>query len=102
MHTSTMVYNEIPADEQRQERTFTFEEAYKKSLDYFNGDELAAKVWVNKYAIKDSYGKIYERSPDDMHWRIARELARIERKYPNPMTEQELYDLLKNFRYIVP
>ena len=102
MLTSTMVSKENPVAEERQERTYTFDEAFKKSLDYFNGDELAAKVWVNKYAIKDSYGKIYEQSPDDMHWRIARELARVERKYPNPMSEQELYDLLKDFKYIVP
>ena len=102
MLTNTMISKENQVEEKRQERTYTFEEAYKKSLEYFNGDELAAKVWVNKYAIKDSYGKIYEQSPDDMHWRIAREIARIERKYPNPMSEQELYDLLKEFRYIVP
>ena len=97
-----MVFIENPLTEERKERTYTFDEAYKKSLEYFNGDELAAKVWVNKYAIKDSYGKIYEQSPDDMHWRIARELARVERKYHNPMTEQEMYDLLKDFKYIVP
>ncbi|MDR1673092.1 MAG: adenosylcobalamin-dependent ribonucleoside-diphosphate reductase [Bacteroidales bacterium] len=90
-------------DEQEREiQTYTFDEAFKKSLEYFNGDELAAKVWVNKYAIKDSFGKIYEQSPDDMHWRLAREVARVERKYANPMSEQELYDLFKNFRYIVP
>ena len=102
MLVSTMVSEKNQIEEERQERTYTFDEAYKKSLEYFNGDELAAKVWVNKYAIKDSYGKIYERSPDDMHWRIARELARVERKYTNPMSEQELYDLLKDFKYIVP
>ena len=102
MLTSTMISKENAVEEKRQEKTYTFEEAYKKSLEYFNGDELAAKVWVNKYAIKDSYGKIYEQSPDDMHWRIARELARVERNYPNPMSEQELYDLLKDFKYIVP
>ena len=102
MHTSTMISNVNQVEEEQETRTFTFEEAYKKSLVYFNGDELAAKVWVNKYAIKDSYGKIYEQSPDDMHWRIARELARVERMYPNPMSEQELYDLLKDFKYIVP
>ncbi len=100
MLTSTMVSKKNK--EERVEKTYTFDEAYKKSLEYFNGDELAAKVWVNKYAIKDSYGNIYEQSPDDMHWRIAREIARIERKYPNPMSEQELYDLLKDFKYIVP
>ena len=103
MFTNTVISREEnKVEEKRQERTFTFEEAFKKSLEYFNGDELAAKVWVNKYALKDSYGNIYEQSPDDMHWRIARELARIERKYANPMTEQEMYDLLKDFRYIVP
>jgi ribonucleoside-diphosphate reductase alpha chain len=97
-----MVSKENQVEEEQQGRTYAFDEAYKKSLEYFNGDELAAKVWVNKYAIKDSYGKIYEQSPDDMHWRIARELARIERKYAHPMSEQELYDLLKDFKYIVP
>ena len=102
MLTSTMISKVESVEEKRQERTYSFDEAFKKSLEYFNGDELAAKVWVNKYAIKDSYGNIYEQSPDDMHWRIARELARIERQYPNPMSEQELYDLLKDFKYIVP
>ena len=102
MLTCTNVSTDNQAVEKRPERTFTFEEAFKKSLEYFKGDELAAKVWVNKYALKDSYGKIYEQSPDDMHWRIARELARVERKYANPMSEQEMYDLLKDFKYIVP
>ncbi len=101
MLTGTMVSKKEKVDE-RQEKTYTFDEAYKKSLEYFNGDELAAKVWVNKYAIKDSFGNIYEQSPDDMHWRLAREVARIERRYINPMSEQELYDLFKNFKYIVP
>lgn len=101
MLTSTMVSRKNTIEE-RQEKTYTFDEAFKKSLEYFNGDELAAKVWVNKYAIKDSFGNIYEQSPDDMHWRLAREIARIERQYPNPMSEQELYDLFKNFKYIVP
>ena len=64
--------------------------------------ELAARVWVNKYALKDSYGNIYEKTPDDMHWRIANEIARIEQKYPNPLSSQELFDLMKSFRYIVP
>ena len=100
MLTSTMVSKKNK--EEPGEKTYTFEDAYKKSLEYFDGDELAAKVWVNKYAIKDSYGNIYEQSPDDMHWRLAREIARIERNYTNPMSEQELYDLFKNFKYIVP
>lgn len=83
-------------------QTYTFDEAYKASLDYFTGDELAAKVWVNKYALKDAYGNIYEKSPVDMHWRLAKEIARVEKKYPNPLTEQELFDLFDHFRYIVP
>ena len=82
--------------------TYTFDEAFKASVDYFGGDELAAKVWVNKYAVKDSFGKIYEKTPDDMHWRIANEIARIEKKYKNPMTAAQLHDLLKGFKYIVP
>ena len=81
---------------------YTYDEAYKASLEYFKGDELAARVWVNKYALKDSYGNIYEKTPDDMHWRIANEIARIEQKYPNPFSSQELFDLMKSFRYIVP
>ena len=83
-------------------QTYTFEEAFKASVDYFGGDELAAKVWVNKYAVKDSFGKIYEKTPDDMHWRIANEIARVEKKYKNPMTAAQLHDLLKGFKYIVP
>jgi len=85
------------------ERTvYTFEEAYNKALEYFNGDELAAKVWVNKYALKDAFGKIYEQSPEDMHHRLANEVARIEQKYSNPLSEKELYDLFDQFKYIVP
>lgn len=83
-------------------KTFSYDEAYGESLKYFDGDELAARVWVNKYAMKDSFGRIYEKSPVDMHWRIAKEIARIEKKYKNPMTEQEVFDLLDHFRYIVP
>lgn len=83
-------------------QTYSYEEAYEASLKYFAGDELAARVWVNKYAMKDSFGNIYERSPQDMHWRIANEVARIEHKYPNPMSAQEVFDLLDHFRYIVP
>ena len=83
-------------------KTYAYEEAFQASLDYFNGDELAARVWVNKYAMKDSFGNIYERSPEDMHWRIANEIARIEKKYPNPMPVEEIFALLDHFRYIVP
>lgn len=82
--------------------TFSYEEAYEASLHYFQGDELAARVWLNKYALKDSYGNIYEQSPADMHRRIASELARVESKYPNPLGVDELYELLDGFKYIVP
>lgn len=82
--------------------TYSFEEAFNASLKYFDGDELAARVWVNKYAMKDSFGKIYEKSPEEMHWRIANELARIERKYKNPISAQDVFDLLDHFRYIIP
>ena len=83
-------------------KTYTFDEAYKASLNYFAGDELAARVWVNKYAMKDSYGNIYEQSPEDMHHRLANEIARIEKKYPNPMSAEEIFQLLDHFRYIIP
>lgn len=83
-------------------KIYTYEEAFAASNEYFNGDELAARVWASKYALKDSYGNIYELTPDDMHHRIASELARIELKYPNPMPEEEIYQLLKGFRYIIP
>ena len=83
-------------------KTYTFDVAFKASLDYFTGDELAAKVWVNKYALKDAFGNIYEESPNDMHHRLASEIARVEKKYPNPLSEQELFDLFDHFRYIVP
>ena len=82
--------------------TYSYDEAFGESLKYFDGDELAARVWVNKYAMKDSFGHIYEKSPEYMHWRIANEIARIENKYKNPMTAQEVFDLLDHFRYIVP
>ena len=82
--------------------TYTYDDAYAATLDYFKGDELAARVWATKYALKDSFGNLYERTPDDMHHRIASEIARIEALYPNPMSEQEVFDLLQGFRYIVP
>ena len=83
-------------------QVFTFNEALEASKIYFDGDELAAKVWVNKYALKDSNGNIYEKTPTDMHWRLAREIARIEKNYPNPMSEEELFELFDRFKYIVP
>lgn len=83
-------------------KIYTQDEAFKASLEYFKGDDLAARVWVNKYALKDSDGNIYEQTPNDMHRRIAKEIARVEQRYPNPMTEDEVFDLIKDFKYIVP
>lgn len=81
---------------------YSHEQVMKSATDYFHGDTLAASVWMNKYALKDSDGNIYELTPDEMHRRIASEIARIEKKYPNPMSETEIYDLLKDFKYIIP
>ena len=83
-------------------KIYSYEEAFKSALNYFKGDELAARVWVNKYAMKDSFGNIYEQSPEDMHWRIANEVSRIEKKYANPMGAAEVFALLDHFRYIIP
>ena len=85
-----------------EQKIYSYEEAFEASLKYFEGDELAARVWVNKYSMKDSYGNIYECSPEDMHWRIANEIARIEQKYENPLTAEEIFGLLDHFRYIIP
>ncbi len=85
-----------------QKNTYTLDEAFHASKEYFDGDELAARVWANKYALKDSFGNIYEKTPADMHRRIAGEVARIERNYPNPLSEEEVFGLLDHFRYIVP
>lgn len=82
--------------------TYSYEEAFQATLAYFDGDELAARVWVNKYAMKDSFGNIYEKSPADMHRRLSAEMARIERKYPNPVPEEEIFSLLDHFRFIIP
>ncbi|MFW6227643.1 MAG: adenosylcobalamin-dependent ribonucleoside-diphosphate reductase, partial [Bacteroidota bacterium] len=84
------------------DQSYKYDEVVKAAKEYFNGDELAATVWANKYALKDSYGNIYERTPDEMHRRLARELARIDNKYPNPLPEEKIYELLKGFKYIVP
>jgi ribonucleoside-diphosphate reductase alpha chain len=81
---------------------FPYEEALAKTKEYFNGDELAASVWINKYAMKDSFGNLYECTPEDMHRRLAKEFARIEKKYPNPMSEEEIFQLLDHFKYIIP
>ena len=83
-------------------KTYTYDEAYDATLRYFDGDELAARVWVTKYALKDSFGNLYEQTPDDMHHRIASEIARIEAKYPNPMSHDEVFSYLRNFNYIIP
>ena len=81
---------------------YSEEEAKLASTEYFGGDQLAAQVWVNKYALKDSEQHLFERTPDDMHHRLADEIARIEQKYPNPMSSDEIFELLRNFKYIVP
>ena len=86
----------------KEQDTYTLEEAFQSSLNYFKGDELAARVWVNKYALKDSYGNIFEKNPDDMHRRLAREIARIENRYPNPLSEEMIFEVLRDFKYIVP
>lgn len=82
--------------------TYSYDDALQESIRYFKGDELAAQVWIGKYAMKDSLGNLYEKSPEQMHRRLAKEFARIESKYPNPMSEDEIYDLLKEFKYIIP
>ncbi len=84
------------------DKTYTFDEAFKASKKYFYGDELAARVWANKYAMKDSFGHIFEQTPADMHRRITNEIVRIEQKYANPLTENEVFPLLDHFKYIVP
>ncbi len=84
------------------QKHYSYDEAFQASLNYFNGDELAARVWVNKYAMKDSFGNIFEKSPEDMHWRLAREIGRIESRYPNPVSTEEIFGLLDHFRYIIP
>ena len=82
--------------------SYSYDEVLKKATEYFKGDDLAASVWVNKYALKDSAGNIYERTPDDMHRRLSSEIARIESRYSNPLSKDEIFDLLKGFKYIVP
>lgn len=82
--------------------TYEYAQVVEAATEYFKGDELAANVWVNKYALKDSAGNIYERTPDDMHRRLASEIARVEKKYVNPIDEEDIYSLLKDFKYIVP
>ncbi|MCQ2351108.1 MAG: adenosylcobalamin-dependent ribonucleoside-diphosphate reductase [Paludibacteraceae bacterium] len=85
-----------------EQKTYTFDEAMQATTEYFLGDELAAKVWINKYALKDSFGNLFEKTPADMHHRLASEIARIENKYPNPLSEQQLFELFDHFNYIIP
>lgn len=102
MENSMLMEPKLENDEKIISKAYRYNDALEASKNYFKGDELAATVWISKYALKDSFGHIYELSPDDMHHRIARELERIEKKYPNPMMEVEVYELLKDFKYIVP
>ena len=90
-----------PQREPEPRKSYTADEIMRSSVEYFHGDELAANVWMNKYALRDD-DHVYELNPDMMHHRLAREYARIERRYPNAMSEEEIYELLKDFRYIVP
>ncbi|MCC6462953.1 MAG: adenosylcobalamin-dependent ribonucleoside-diphosphate reductase [Saprospiraceae bacterium] len=99
---TTDAHPAAPAAAVAERPTYTHEEALAAATDYFEGDTLAAGVWVNKYALKDSFGKIYERSPEQMHRRIAAEIARMEKRYPNPVSEPEILGLLERFRYLVP
>ena len=99
MSTKTL---ESPVKTEETQNGYTYDEALKTATEYFDGDELAAGVWLNKYALKDSYGNIFERTPDDMHRRMAKEITRIENKYPSPLSEDEVFALLEKFKYIVP
>ena len=102
MQTAKKTVRSKPTTASSKVKKYTHEEVLKAATDYFKGDELAANVWLNKYALKDTQGNLYELTPDDMHHRIASEIARIEQKYPDPYSEKEIYDVLKGFKYIVP
>jgi ribonucleoside-diphosphate reductase alpha chain len=97
-----MELEKVEVIKSKEQKIYSSDEAYQASLKYFKGDDLAARVWVNKYALKDSQGNIYEQTPDDMHHRLAKEIARIEKNYENPMSESEIFSVLKDFKYIVP
>jgi ribonucleoside-diphosphate reductase alpha chain len=99
MSTKTL---ETPVNSEEKKVGYTYDEALKAATAYFDGDELAAGVWLNKYALKDSFGNIFEKNPDDMHRRMAKEIARVENKYPTPLSEDDIFDLLAKFKYIVP
>lgn len=102
MRTRPSIFDKQSEEDVEARTIYSFEEALKQSTEYFNGDTLAANVWVSKYALKDSDGNIYEANPDHMHRRLAKEIARIEKNYKNPMSEDEVYEVLRNFKYIVP
>ena len=97
-----MAFKNVAVEPKTGKKIYSQDEAFQASLEYFNGDDLAARVWVNKYALKDSFGNIYECSPDQMHRRLANEIARVEKKYKNPMDAEFVYNLLKGFKHIVP
>lgn len=97
-----VIQKEITEVEKKAAKTYSHEEVIEASRKYFKGDNLAAVVWANKYALKDSFGNLYEKSPDDMHRRLAKEIFRIEQKYPNPVSEEKIYGVLKDFKYIIP
>ena len=92
-----MTFKNVAVEPQTEKKTYSQDEAYEASLIYFKGDDLAARVWVNKYALKDSFGYLYENTPDDMHRRLASEIARIEKNYENPMSEDEIFALAERF-----
>ncbi len=102
MEEQSAVKREVSSESVKTRPIYSHDEAVKASRDYFNGDDLAAKVWTSKYALKDSFGNLYEKTPDDMHRRLASEIYRIEKKYPKPISEKAIYETLKNFRYIIP
>src|SRR5690554_3078964 len=97
-----MAFEDVSVSTPAKKKIYSMEEAINASRNYFKGDDLAARVWVNKYALKDSFGNVFECTPDDMHHRLAKEIMRIENHYPNPLSENEIYQLLKDFKYIVP
>jgi ribonucleoside-diphosphate reductase alpha chain len=97
-----IAFKNVAIEPQTGKKTYSQDEAYKASQKYFKGDDLAARVWVNKYALKDSFGNLYELTPDDMHHRLASEIARVEKQYPNPMSEDQIFALLQDFKFIVP
>ena len=100
--TTARVEEKVEKEEEKPLTEYASEDILKAATEYFGGDALAATVWMNKYALKDSEGRVYEKTPDDMHHRIARELHRIESRYPNPVSEEEAFSLMQHFRYIIP